>query len=681
MLPLNKNAQRRMEEQRRELRLRRGVRCLLRVVKKKKSGEHLTEQERRFDALLTHAGFYDSESEARSGGETTGALAKRQKTFAADSIANCKPASLNDEGESQPVPSSFAVVEPSLAEDCKLASLNEGATSGCNKCQLELKTGEKTRKRHDQQCPRRHSGRKPCSVEGCGKLALSGGKCSGHGGGPRCIVEGCDKGAVSGGKCAAHGGGERCSVVGCDKVAKSGGKCIGHGGGARCSVEDCGKGAKSGGKCLDHGGGRCSVEDCDKVAMYGGKCLDHGGDEARERKLQQQREKSASDRAAMKAAAVEYKATHGGGTLLEYDSAEADAVLRKIALSDERLHAAFLKYGKDEELERLNLPPLTPSQKAQLAGTEWCLYAGTAEHSSLYCKDNPEHLRWARDSKYGVVRLKEDSALYQENVENRYVTVNIDSLTKEQARAIFGDEFVIAFESLTEWEARVVEGRIHFLLESAEVGAPTSLDPNGITVTRMWKNADKGRRDRFGRYYTFLKWGPPLSRRNDLRYIQPVRRSSTLQLAPSRASFDERRQDLPDAVQAKVALDTISGAVITFTGKTIGTSTAQLGELAIKRGATKIKDKNATKDMTLLVVLGTVDENAKPSAKERFARENSIPIMGGDDFIALVKGSAKSSGDSLGRKRKAYSSSADAAGAGKAPPSKQAKGGSDKPLS
>ena len=76
------------------------------------------------------------------------------------------------------------------------------------------------------------------------------------------------------------------------------------------------------------------------------------------------RKEHCANRAATKAVAAEYKATNDGGTLMEYDSAEADAVLIEMARSDPRIHAAFLEYGKDEELERLNLPPLTPSQKA-----------------------------------------------------------------------------------------------------------------------------------------------------------------------------------------------------------------------------------------------------------------------------------------------------------------------------
>ena len=254
----------------------------------------------------------------------------------------------------------------------------------------------------------------------------------------------------------------------------------------------------------------------------------------------------------------------------------------------------------------------------------------------MYSKKSPEHVRWAGDRNNGVIRLKKDSALYKENVQNSRKSCAFDVLTKEQALAIFGEKFTIIAKSVTNWDARAVEGTFHIGMESAPVGAPASLDPTGFNMSRLWKSPDKGSRAGEGTYYTFITWGPPLSQRNDFLYNLPAYRSATLDHAPSRSSLNKSDQDLPGIVPAEVKLSTLSGAAIAFTGKSRGTSRKQLGLLAIEHRATKIID-TATKEMTLLVILGNVNGDAKPSAKERVARVNRIPVMLGEDFIALVK--------------------------------------------
>ena len=66
--------------------------------------------------------------------------------------------------------------------------------------------------------------RKLCSMDGCEKFAMSGGRCMRHGGGKRCMYVGCNKGGIGPKQmCVAHGGGKRCSVPGCMKGAQGAG--------------------------------------------------------------------------------------------------------------------------------------------------------------------------------------------------------------------------------------------------------------------------------------------------------------------------------------------------------------------------------------------------------------------------------------------------------------------------
>ena len=45
--------------------------------------------------------------------------------------------------------------EEEVASITEIASLAKAAAPGCKKCQKELDTGEKTRKVHDEHCPRK----------------------------------------------------------------------------------------------------------------------------------------------------------------------------------------------------------------------------------------------------------------------------------------------------------------------------------------------------------------------------------------------------------------------------------------------------------------------------------------------------------------------------------------------
>ena len=66
--------------------------------------------------------------------------------------------------------------------------------------------------------------RKLCTMDGCAKFAMSGGRCVRHGGGKRCMYVGCAKGGIGPKQmCVAHGGGKRCSVRGCNKGAQGAG--------------------------------------------------------------------------------------------------------------------------------------------------------------------------------------------------------------------------------------------------------------------------------------------------------------------------------------------------------------------------------------------------------------------------------------------------------------------------
>jgi hypothetical protein len=65
----------------------------------------------------------------------------------------------------------------------------------------------------------------------------------------QCDLEGCTKLAASGGTpcCKAHGGGKHCQHAGCSKSARGDtGQCVGHGGGKWCQHESCLKGAEGG---------------------------------------------------------------------------------------------------------------------------------------------------------------------------------------------------------------------------------------------------------------------------------------------------------------------------------------------------------------------------------------------------------------------------------------------------
>jgi len=89
--------------------------------------------------------------------------------------------------------------------------------------------------------PPKKRARRCCSVEGCAKWALKGGRCKKHGGGKLCQFEGCKTGAKGATDfCRKHGGGKRCQFEGC-KTSAIGGTdfCVKHGGGQRCEAPCC----------------------------------------------------------------------------------------------------------------------------------------------------------------------------------------------------------------------------------------------------------------------------------------------------------------------------------------------------------------------------------------------------------------------------------------------------------
>ncbi|OWZ20338.1 hypothetical protein PHMEG_0005266 [Phytophthora megakarya] len=72
-------------------------------------------------------------------------------------------------------------------------------------------------------------GAKQCSYEGCKKIAVSKGRCRGHGGGRRCQQTGCTKCAQSRSPfCWAHGGGKRCEAPNCRRSRKTKRFCVDH---------------------------------------------------------------------------------------------------------------------------------------------------------------------------------------------------------------------------------------------------------------------------------------------------------------------------------------------------------------------------------------------------------------------------------------------------------------------
>lgn len=72
-------------------------------------------------------------------------------------------------------------------------------------------------------------GAKRCSVDQCGKIAVSKGLCRGHGGGRRCQFPNCTKCAQSRSPfCWAHGGGKRCEAPGCRRSRKTKRFCVDH---------------------------------------------------------------------------------------------------------------------------------------------------------------------------------------------------------------------------------------------------------------------------------------------------------------------------------------------------------------------------------------------------------------------------------------------------------------------
>ncbi|KAE8991010.1 hypothetical protein PF011_g18117 [Phytophthora fragariae] len=72
-------------------------------------------------------------------------------------------------------------------------------------------------------------GAKQCSAEGCKKIAVSKGRCRGHGGGRRCQHQGCTKCAQSRSPfCWAHGGGKRCEAPNCRRSRKTKRFCVDH---------------------------------------------------------------------------------------------------------------------------------------------------------------------------------------------------------------------------------------------------------------------------------------------------------------------------------------------------------------------------------------------------------------------------------------------------------------------
>jgi hypothetical protein len=72
-------------------------------------------------------------------------------------------------------------------------------------------------------------------------------------GAKQCSYEGCKKIAVSKGRCRGHGGGRRCQYSGCTKCAQSRSPfCWGHGGGKRCEAPNCRRSRKTKRFCVDH---------------------------------------------------------------------------------------------------------------------------------------------------------------------------------------------------------------------------------------------------------------------------------------------------------------------------------------------------------------------------------------------------------------------------------------------
>lgn len=73
------------------------------------------------------------------------------------------------------------------------------------------------------------TGAKRCSVDDCGKIAVSKGLCRGHGGGRRCQFAACNKCAQSRSPfCWAHGGGKRCEAPNCRRSRKTKRFCVDH---------------------------------------------------------------------------------------------------------------------------------------------------------------------------------------------------------------------------------------------------------------------------------------------------------------------------------------------------------------------------------------------------------------------------------------------------------------------
>ena len=112
----------------------------------------------------------------------------------------------------------------------------------------------------------------PCSVDGCGNMARSYGKCRKHVQG-KCIEEGCLNRAVIGCKCIKHANGE-CIEEGCLNSARIGGKCNRHANG-KCIEEGCENIVFSRGKCRKHAKGKCIEEGCENIVFSRGKCRKH----------------------------------------------------------------------------------------------------------------------------------------------------------------------------------------------------------------------------------------------------------------------------------------------------------------------------------------------------------------------------------------------------------------------
>ena len=140
-------------------------------------------------------------------------------------------------------------------------------------------------------------GRKPCTVEGCGKreVTFAANTAGAMGSARDCIAWGCNTNAHAGmkGLCKKHPKDKAaCSTSGCSNGVVARRLCAKHGAFGFCSTDGCGSGAvclfqncntaaHARGMCYRHGGGSskvCAIEGCKTLARARGRCTKHGAD-------------------------------------------------------------------------------------------------------------------------------------------------------------------------------------------------------------------------------------------------------------------------------------------------------------------------------------------------------------------------------------------------------------------